>query len=336
MVQLPRKRAEGSIENRHLTSLRRVFSRGVKARESMLVILLIVLITLFGSTIGGFVSVYNIRSSLMAMVTTTFVAIGQTAVLITGGFDLSVGSILAFCGIMTGKALNGGVPVVPAILIGLFIGAGLGYLNGLLVTKVRMNPFIATLGTMTVVRGASLALTEGRVVGGLPKAFNFIGQGQIAGIPVAVLMMFFLVIIGELLLRRHRWFRQIFYIGSNEEAARFSPIRVDRVKCFAYMISGFFAALAGIVSASRMGSMMATAGSGVELTSIAAAVIGGVTLGGGAGSIFGSVLGVMLLVMITNVLLLLGVSPYWQKVFSGALLLAVVAIDVFSTRRKNV
>jgi len=335
-VQLFRKRLEsGSAKSEFFPRVQHLASRSLKAREFMLIFLLILCIAIFGSVVEGFLSMYNIRSSLMAMVTTTLVAIGQTAVLITGGFDLSVGSILAFCGIMTGKALNGGVPVVPAILMGLSIGAGLGYLNGLLVTRIRMNPFIATLGTMTVVRGASLALTEGRVVGGLPGAFNFIGQGQVGGIPVAVLIMVFLVIVGDVLLRKHRWFRQIFYIGSNEEAARFSPIKVDRVKQVAYLISGGFAALAGIVSASRMGSMMATAGSGVELASIAAAVIGGVTLGGGAGSVLGSTLGVMLLVIITNVLLLSGVSPYWEKVFSGAILLAVVTVDVLSRRRSR-
>jgi len=313
----------------------RLLSRSLKARECTLIVILLLFIAIFGVTVEGFLSVYNIRSSLMAMVTTTLVTIGQAVVLITGGFDLSVGSVLAFSGIITGKALNGGVPIVPAILIGLLIGAGIGFLNGLLVTRIRMNPFIATLGTMTVVRGASLAITEGRVVGGLPRAFNFIGQGEVGHMPVAVIIMVVLVILGDLLLRRHRWFRQMFYIGSNEEAARFSPIKVDKVKLFAYVMSGGFAALGGIVSASRMGSIMATAGSGVELTSIAAAVIGGVTLGGGAGSVVGATLGVMLLVLITNVLLLSGVSPYWEKVFSGAILLAVVAMDVLSRRRSR-
>lgn len=326
---------EEKLTQRLLTSPKHIVARALNAREFMLIVLLSALIVIFAITVGGFMSTYNIRSNLVAMVTTVLVAIGQTIVLITGGFDLSVGSVLAFCGIMTGKALNAGVPVLPAILVGLSIGGVLGYINGLLVTKIRMNPFIATLGSMTVIRGASLALTEGRVVGGLPSAFNFIGQGRIGGIPVAVLIMIGLVIIGDLLLRKQRWLRQVFYIGSNEDAARFSPIKVDRVKRFAYLVSGVFAALAGIVSASRMGSMMATAGSGVELTSIAAAVIGGVALGGGAGSILGSALGVMLLVVITNVLILSGVSPYWQQVFSGAILLAVVTIDVFGRRRSR-
>lgn len=309
--------------------------RGLRAREFVLIIILVILVAIFGGTVTGFISSYNIRSNLIAMVTTSLVAIGQTTVLVTGGFDLSVGSTLAFCGIITGKSLNLGIPVLPAILIGIVVGAGIGYVNGLLVTKIKMNPFIATLGTMTVVRGAALALTEGRVVGGLPEAFNFIGQGKIYGVPVSVLLMLLLVVLGDILLRKHRWFRQIFYIGSNEQAARFSPIKVDHVKGFAYVLSGAFAALAGVVSASRMGSMMATAGSGVELTSIAAAVIGGVALGGGAGSILGSTLGVMTLVIITNVLLLSGVSPYWEKVFSGAILLAVVAIDVLSRKRQR-
>ncbi len=316
--------------------LKYVAARLLNAREFMLVALVSVLIIIFAISVGGFMSSYNIRSSLVAMVTTTLVAIGQTLVLITGGFDLSVGSVFAFCGIMTGKALNAGIPVVPAILIGLAIGGGLGYVNGLLVTKIRMNPFIATLGSMTAIRGASLALTEGQVVGGLPNAFNFIGQGQIAGMPVSVILMIVLVVIGDLLLRKQRWLRQIFYIGSNEEAARFSPIKVDKVKRFAYLTSGVFAALAGIVAASRMGSMMANAGSGIALTSIAAVVIGGAALEGGTGSILGSVLGVLLLVIISNVLILTGVSPYWEQVFSGAILLAVVTLNILGQQRKRV
>jgi len=324
------------IDRQILSRARYVATRLLNAREFMLAALVSMLIVIFAISVVGFISTYNIRSSLVAMVTTTLVAIGQTIVLITGGFDLSVGSVLAFCGIMTGKALNTGVPVIPSILIGLSIGAALGYINGSLVTRVKMNPFIATLGSMTVIRGASLALTEGRVVGGLPGTFNFIGQGQVGGMPVAVLIMIAFVIIGDLLLRKHRWLRQIFYIGSNEEAARFSPIKVDKVKRFAYLTSGAFAALAGVVSASRMGSIMATAGSGTELTSIAAAVIGGAALTGGAGSILGSALGVMLLVIITNVLVLSGVSPYWEQVFSGAILLAVVTVNIFGQRRKQV
>lgn len=303
--------------------------------ESILFLLIILLVIIFSSLTPTFMSYYNIRSSLLAMVTTGLVAIGQTLVLITGGFDLSVGSIFVFSGISAGMLLNMGVPVIIAIFLALIIGGFIGLFNGLIIAKIGVNPFIVTLATMTAIRGAVLAITTGQVIGGLPKSFNFIGQGDLLGLPFAVWVLLFLILLGEILLRKHYLLRKIFYVGSNERAAEVSPINVDRVKISVFVASGVFSALAGIISTARMGSIMATAGSGVNLDSIAAAVIGGVALGGGTGSILGAFLGVGLLTIIMNFLLLIGVSPYWQNLFSGLILLVVVIISVL-TQRKTV
>ncbi len=255
--------------------------------------------------------------------------------LISGGLDLSVGSTLAFTGVVTGLALNAGVPVVISILLGLLAALGVGLVNGLLVAKMKINPFIVTLGTNMAVRGLLLVIAQGRAVLNLPSEFTIIGQGRLFGIQYPIYVMLALVLIGDFLLRNTRFFRQNYYIGSNEKAARLSGINVDWVKIINYCIVALLAGIAGLMITARFGSASVTVGSGTELRVITATIIGGASLSGGEGSVLGAFLGALFMGVLANALNLLGVDVYWQNLITGLILIGAVVIDVVNERRKN-
>ena len=308
----------------------------LKFREFILVLVIVVLCVIFSLTSPYFFTRGNWEAIAFGMISDCIVAVGMVVVIVGGGFDLSVGATLALCGIVVAKLLNAGTPIWAAILIGgLGLGAGIGAFNGLLITKVKINPFIVTLGMMSIGRGTGLAITQGRPLAGLPKAFDFIGQGYVFGFPFAIILMIVIVIIGDILMRQTRWLRQVYYAGGNEEAARFSGINVDRVRTATYMLTGLLAGLAGVITTSRMSSIMATAGLSTELRAIAAVVIGGGSLSGGKGTVLGAFLGTLLLAIITDVLILYRVSVYYQQVVSGVILISVVAIDMLSRGGKE-
>ncbi len=204
------------------------------------------------------------------------VVVGMSTLLIAGAFDLSVGSIMALSGIMRRMAhLNVQMPYVVAVLGGLGVGLVSGTINGLVVTRIKVNPLIATLGMMSVARGVALGFTEGHPVINIPTDFAFIGQGSVFGVPLIIIYMVVIVVIADILLRRGRAFRQLYYVGSSEKAARLSGINVDRVVLLAYIGCGVLTALAGVISMARLTSGVPTAFAGVELRIIAACVIGG-------------------------------------------------------------
>jgi ribose transport system permease protein len=295
----------------------------------MVFLITIVLFILFAVMNVHFASVPNMEAIGYGILSVGIVAVGMMVVMISGGFDLSVGSTLALTGVIACKLMEGGhVPIWIAVVIALILGAAIGYANGALITMVGINPFIATLGTLSMVRGLALAITQGVPVYGLPQPFAFLGEGRVFGFPFAILLMVILILVADQFVRRTRWGRLFYYVGGNPEAAKLSGISNVRVRIAGYMLTGILAAVAGVMLSSRMMSMMATSGAGLELKAIAACIIGGAALSGGEGTIIGAFLGALLVGFIDDILILSNVSSYWQQFSSGAILVAVVTLDI--------
>ncbi len=255
-------------------------------------------------------------------------AIGVTYVLLTGGVDLSLGSLVALTGVVAAcLAHPGQYPTVVPVAMGILAGAVCGAGNGLMVTKGRVAPFIVTLGTMTVARGLALVISGGKPVSNLSAPFTAIGSGDLAGIPVPVILLLAVTLVSWVFLRHIRLGRYIYAVGGNENAARASGINVDGVKLFAYTLCGAMAGLAGVVLASRITTGQPNAGVGYELDAIAAVVIGGTSLSGGVGGVGGTLLGALLMGVINNGLDLLNVSSYYQQIIKGAIIVGAVWLD---------
>jgi ribose transport system permease protein len=254
-------------------------------------------------------------------------AVGQAVVIISGGIDLAAGSILGLAGVVTALALNQNLPVSISILVGLALGLVAGGGSGLLVTKAKLPPFIATLGMLSVARGVAYAITSGETIRNLPKNFLFIGQGELVGVPIPVWVMLIFAVVIAYFLSATMWGRYAYAIGGNEEAARLSGVAVNWMKLLFYLIAGLSAAVAGVLYVARFGVGQSTAGLGYELDVIAAAVIGGVSLSGGRGTITGVILGSILMGVLRNGLVLLNVSAYWQQVAIGAVIILAVILD---------
>jgi ribose/xylose/arabinose/galactoside ABC-type transport system permease subunit len=262
-------------------------------------------------------------------------AVGMTLVLLVGGIDLSVASVMALGGLVTSIALTSwGLPLPIAILIGMGAGAVIGLGSGLLVQRLRLPPFIATLGMLGVARGIVVGTTSGQGVSGLPKEFTAIGQGYIGPVPIPVIVLVIVALVVALFLAYHVWGTYIYSIGGNETAAILTGLPVARVKIFVYVTCSFLAALAGILVVSRLGVSLPGQSLGYELQVIAAAVIGGVSLNGGRGTVLGAVLGAMIIGLIQNALVLLQVPPYWQQAFIGGIIILAAIVDIVRQRRK--
>jgi len=317
-------------------TLTRTFKTIASFREFSLVVVLLIF-SLFMTIVSDvFLTKANIEAILLSLSVEATIAVGMVVLLISGGLDLSVGSTLAFTGVVTGLALTSLKLSVPiSILFGLVAALGVGLANGLLVAKLKINPFIVTLGMMMTVRGLLLVFAQGRAVLNLPDSFTIIGQGRFFGVQYPIYVMLFLVIVGDILMRNSRFFRQSYYIGGNEKAARLSGINVDLVKIFNYCLVAFLAGVAGIMITARFGSSSLTVGSGgVELRVITATIIGGASLSGGEGSVFGAFLGALFMGVLANALNLLGVDVYWQNLVTGLILIIAVVVDVVNERRK--
>lgn len=276
----------------------------------------------------NFFSLQNMTIVLRQVSINGVLAIGVTFVIITGGIDLSLGSVVALAGVVAALFAHPGeyalmVPIALAILV----GGGIGGLNGLAVTKGKVAPFIVTLGMMTIARGLALVISDGRPVTNLSDSFNAIGGGNVMGVPIPILIFASVIVFASILLNQTRMGRYMFAVGGNEKAAYASGIRVNRVKVIAYMICSGLAGLAGIILASRITTGQPNAGVAYELDAIAAVVIGGTSLSGGTGSIGGTVLGVLLIGVINNGLDLLNVSSYYQQIIKGVIIIAAVLID---------
>jgi ribose transport system permease protein len=304
-------------------------------REFSLIAVLVIFGIFMTIRSNVFLTKANLEAILLGLSVEGTIAVGMAILLISGGLDLSVGSTMAFTGVVTGLALMSlKLPPVAAIFLGLLAALGVGLVNGLLVAKLKINPFITTLGMLITVRGLLLVLAQGKAVLNLPESFTVVGQGRLFGIQYPIYVMLFLVIVGDILLRYSRFFRQSYYIGGNEKAARLSGINVDFVKIFNYCLVSVLAGIAGVMITARFGSSSVTVGTNVELRVITATIIGGASLSGGEGSVFGAFLGALFMAVLANALNLLGVDVYWQNLVTGLILIIAVVVDVINERRK--
>ena len=294
------------------------------------IVLLTVLTAFFGDEglSSKFLNYSNVVQVLRAISFIAMMVVGQTVVLIAGGIDLGVGSILALSGVVTAMLIGNGFGSAAGIAVGLIIGVFTGIINGMVITKFRVSPFITTLGMLSVARGLAYGITGGETIRNLSAGFLFIGQGSLLGVPIPVLVMTLFALLVSSFLKSTVWGRYAYAIGGNETAALYSGVNIAGMKVLYYGICGFAAALAGIFYAARFGVGQSTAGLGYELDVIAAAVIGGVSLSGGRGTILGAILGSIFMGILRNGLVLLDVSAYWQQVAIGTVIVLAVAIDI--------
>jgi inositol transport system permease protein len=278
----------------------------------------------------------NLLNILKQASTVAVIAIGQTLCLITGGMDLSSGSIMALAGVtsaMFGLADKTNMPA--AFLTAILVGMLCGFINGLIVSKGRVPAFIATLGMQQAARGMALLVTNATPVFGLSAAYIFMGSGKILGIPMLVIIMVAVVIVTAFILNKTKFGRHVYAVGGNEQSAHVSGIRVQRVKLIVYTAAGALAGLGGIMLAGRIQSGTPTMGEGYELDAIAGAVIGGVSTSGGVGTIYGAVIGSLLMAMISNGLDLMNVSAYYQQIIKGIIIVLAVLLDVQTKSSKK-
>lgn len=274
-------------------------------------------------TISNFLSLLR-QSSINGLI-----AFGMTFVILTGAIDLSVGSLLALTTVLCAGMITSGVPAGLAMFLSLGIGAALGFVSGLLVTKGRLQPFIATLITMTVYRGLTMIFTNGKPISNLGESYilKLIGKGSYLGIPIPVILLFVIFLLFFFLLTKTTFGRRIYATGSNWKSAKLAGVNINRTKITAYVISGVMAALSGLILLSRLNSAQPTLGTGYELDAIAAVALGGTSMSGGRGRIYGTFIGVLIIAVLNNGLNILGVSSYYQAVIKGLVILIAVLSD---------
>jgi ribose transport system permease protein len=322
-------RSEESAQKGWIRLLRRL----LRVREMTLLLLVAGCGILFGLTVPNFGSLGNVLSIADSLVFDAMITTGMTIALVSGGFDLSVGSVFASSGVVVAVTMVAGLPVWLSVLIALVTAAAWGLLNGLVITKIGVNPLLTTLATMGMARGSVYIVTEGRVVTGFPDEFTAPGQASFGGVSLLVMIAILVVITADVLLRKSALLRQLYYIGSNERAARVSGINVERARIGVYLITALLAGVAGILSTAKFSAAIPLMGTGTELKAIAAAVIGGASLYGGEGTVLGGTLGLIFLALIQSVLVLLNISVYWQGFIAGTVLLLAVSLDVLIHRR---
>lgn len=282
-----------------------------------------------------FLTVSNLLNVLQQTAINAIIAVGMTYVIISAGIDLSVGSLLAFSGVVLASALQAELPLPVAILIGLLTGTLGGLLNGLLVSFGKLPPFISTLGMMSVARGAALVYSDGRPISGFDPTFRGIATGEVFFVPVPVILMGLVYVVSHQVLKRTRFGRYTYAIGGNEEAAILSGVNVKFHKTMVYALSGLMSALAAVVLTARLNSAQPTAGIMYELDAIAAAVIGGTSLMGGEGTLPGTLVGALIMSVLKNGLNLLGVSSFLQQIVIGSVIIIAVLLDTQLKRRRR-
>jgi ribose/xylose/arabinose/galactoside ABC-type transport system permease subunit len=293
-----------------------------------LVIVLVVICAALSVAKPNFLTVPNLINLVRQISINGILAVGVTYVLLTGGVDLSLGSLVALTGVVAARfAHPQQFPVFAPVLMGVLAGACCGAMNGIVVTKGRVAPFIVTLGMMTVARGLALVISGGRPVSNLSREFTRMGSGDVAGIPIPIAILFVITLASYVFLKNIRLGRYIYAVGGNENAARASGISVDAVKIFSYTLCAALAGVAGVVLASRITTGQPNAGVGYELDAIAAGVIGGTSLSGGVGGVGGTILGALLMGVINNGLDLLNVSSYYQQIVKGLIIVGAVWMD---------
>ncbi len=280
-----------------------------------------------------FLTAMNLASLIRQTAVINIMALGVTLVIVAGGIDLSVGSLMALAGLLGCMAMERGMGMAAGIAVGVVAGTALGLANGLVITRMKINPFIVTLGTLGIFRGSALLISEGLPVHGLPQEFSFLGEGTLAGVPFVLLLVAACAAGVHFLLVHTRTGRYAFAIGSNADAAYYAGVPVAFHTTAVYAICGLLTGLAGMVESSRLMTGQPTAGQGYELQAIAAVVIGGGSLRGGEGSVIGTLIGAMIMGLLANGSDLLGISPYLQQAIIGAVIILAVFLDEMRKRR---
>lgn len=308
----------------------------LRSREMSLGI--VILVVFMGLSIlkpESFLSLKNFEAISNGMIYDLLVAAGLTIVLILWGIDLSVGSVMALTGVITALLLRSGVPIPLAVLLGLGSSMVCGTINGYLIARFKIAPFIVTLSMMAMARGFATVLTSGYYLSGLPDSFVLLGRGKVFGLSISVLVVIAILVILETLFRQWKPLHQMYFIGTNPEAARLSGLRTRLIIIIGYAMSSTLAGLAAVFMTSRLAMGFAGFGLQAELRGIAAAVLGGASFSGGAGTILGAALGVTLLALINNGFVLLNGSPDWQQAVSGIILLVAVGVDAYRRRKER-
>jgi ribose transport system permease protein len=314
----------------------------VRFQSLLALLMLLVILSVFAE---GFFTKDNFWLVLRQVSVNTCLSVGMTLVILTGGIDLSVGSVLALSGaIMAGLFKNGlefpslnlfiNFTLLGAVLAGLITGSFLGFFNGLMITRFKIPPFVATLAMLTIARGLTELWTGGAAITGLGRTFGYLGTGWFFGVPIQVWTCAAIVLIAVIILKKTRFGRYVYAVGGNERAAKLSGLNINRIKLLVYTIAGALSAVGGLIVTSKLNSATPTAGDGYELDSIAAVVIGGTSLYGGKGSVFGTILGALIIGVLNSGLIILQVPPFWQKVIKGFVILLAVAIDKLNTEKQ--
>jgi len=310
---------------------------------------LIAICIIFALIEPAFVSSRNIFNVLRQVSIYGLLAVGMTFVILTGGIDLSIGSLLALAGLVSAAVYKGGMGLlsagtagqaegfglVPAIAAAVAVGLLGGLLQGTAIARLKVPPFIVTLGGLTAFRGGALLFSSGQPISTFTDEYKFWGQGMVGPVPVPVIIFLGFALLAYVVLRNTRYGRHLYAVGGNPEAARLSGLNVSRIVLSVYVITGFFAGLSGFLLSSRLNSAEQVAGVGYELTVIAGVVIGGTSLFGGEGGIFGTVIGILLIGVLSNGLTLLNVSPYYQQILVGLIIVFAVYLDQLVKRRRR-
>jgi ribose/xylose/arabinose/galactoside ABC-type transport system permease subunit len=306
------------------------------AKETGLAAVLVVIVLFLAWQSPNFLTAANLVVVSRQIALALFISIGMTFVILSGAIDLSVGSVVALVSVTVGQLMvTAGLQPVLATVLALVVGALVGVFNGAVVAYTRIPSFVVTLGMLAMASGLALGMTQGQTISGFPAGFLAIGQGSTLGVPNPVWLAALAAVVAHLVLARTTFGRHVYLLGSNEQAALLSGISVRRTKILIFTIASTLAACAAIVETARLTVGQPSAGAGYELAAIGAVVIGGASLFGGEGSIFGTVLGTTLLGLILNGLILLGISAYWQQVFSGAVIILAVGLNFWRQRQRQ-
>ena len=308
---------------------------GKMLAEYAIIVIFIVLFVVMSIFAPNFFTGNNMVNILRQVSISGICAVGMTLVMLTGGIDLSVGAILGVSGVLTAMMMLKGIPSLLASIIALALGVVIGGITGAIIHYIEIPPMIATLGTMTSLRGVAYLITGGTPVFGFDESYSKIGQGHVGVIPIPVIILAIVYVIGIFVLSKTKFSRYVYGIGGNQEVARLSGIKVARVKIAVYAISGFCSALAGLVMLGRVNSGQPRAGESYEMDVITAVVLGGVSLNGGVGNLSHVIFGVLIIGVLTNGMTMMAVDDYWQRVVKGLILLLAVSFDHY-IQKKNI
>lgn len=313
-------------------------------RKYAIVLILGFMILAMSLASDAFLKPNNLLNVVRQISVIGLLGMGVTMAIISTGIDLSSGSVLALAAVVAASLAQrpdwasamwpqlAGLPLIVPILAGLLVGAACGWFSGFLISSFRIPPFIATLGMMTAARGFALLYSDGRPISSLTDSYNFIGQGRVMGLPFPIIILAVMAIITSVILNNTKFGRYIYAIGGNEQAARISGIKIGRVKIGIYAYAGMLSGLAGVVLSSRISSGQPGLGTGYELDAIASAVIGGTSFSGGIGTIWGTLVGALIIGVLNNGLDLIGVSAYWQQIVKGGIIVVAIIIDELKNR----